>query len=107
MRASVTGVAELKRSELCESTDRRIRDALIAAYVRDGRLASQLIRIESRGSLVTLSGTVQTRDAAWAAIYIAARLPLLRGIINRIKVKSTAKCQGNLVTTLGAATATL
>jgi osmotically-inducible protein OsmY len=107
VRPSVKGVAELKRPELCESADRRIRDALIAAYVRDGRLSSQLIRIESCGSLVTLSGTVQTRDAAWAAIYIAARIPLLRGIINRIKVKSTANCQGNLVTALGAASATL
>ena len=77
----------MSRSEnRCEIADGRIREALTAAFVRDSRLATELIRIEIRGLLVILSGTVQTRDAAWAAIDIAARMPRLRGIINRIQV---------------------
>jgi osmotically-inducible protein OsmY len=93
-----------ERSEVRETADREIRKALLAAYVRDGRLASQLICIEICGSLVTLSGTVQTRDAAWAAIYIAARMPLLRGIINRIQVKSAPDSRGNTIAAVRAGT---
>jgi osmotically-inducible protein OsmY len=71
------------RRDLAEG---RIQDALATALSHDHRLGPQSIRVEIRGLLATLSGTVETRDAARAAIDIAARMPRLRGIINRIQV---------------------
>jgi osmotically-inducible protein OsmY len=78
----------MNRWDSREGTEGHIREVLAAALMRDCRLASTLIRVEIRGLLVTLSGTVPTRDAALAAINIAARTPRLRGIINRIQVDS-------------------
>ena len=71
-------------ASLEHSTDEYLRDAVLNAFAMDETVASFNLRVGVLNAVVHLGGSVPSLDAWAKAEQIAAGVPGVRGIVNRI-----------------------
>ena len=74
--------------------DRKLEEAVRKAMVYDKRLSAQPIEISVKDGIVCLAGTVQFYSRAVAAYEIAASMPGVREVSNRLVVKPPGDLRG-------------
>ena len=74
------------RNRVERDMDVRIANRINAAYVSDARIPALDIRVTSHRGLVTLTGTLPSRELRDRAVQIARDTAEVRGVSNRITI---------------------
>jgi len=75
----------MSQNEMERLMDERLRDSVLQALAADARTASLNLRVGVLGGIVHLGGSAPSDDDwVWAEM-VSARVPGVRGVVNRIE----------------------